>query len=53
MTEMQLGLRFQMFGQPVMVGAEMGNNQRTGSVFETGAHFEPNSTSYNDWIRFH
>ena len=31
MTEMQLGLRFQMFGQPVMVGAEMGNNQRTGS----------------------
>ena len=31
MTEMQLGLRFQMFGQPVMTGAEMGNNQRTGS----------------------
>ena len=31
MTEMQLGLRFQMFGQPVMVGAEMGNKQRTGS----------------------
>ena len=31
MTEMQLGLRFQMFGQPVMSGAEMGNNQRTGS----------------------
>ena len=31
MTEMQLGLRFQMFGQPVMVGAEMGNRQRTGS----------------------
>ena len=31
MTEMQLGLRFQMFGQPVMIGAEMGNNQRTGS----------------------
>jgi len=31
LTEMQLGLRFQMFGQPVMTGAEMGNNQRTGS----------------------
>ena len=31
MTEMQLGLRFQMFGQPVMIGAEMGNKQRTGS----------------------
>jgi len=31
MTEMQLGLRFQMFGQPVMTGAEMGNKQRTGS----------------------
>ena len=31
MTEMQLGLRFQMFGQPVMTGAEMGNNQRTGA----------------------
>ena len=31
MTEMQLGLRFQMFGQPVMTGAEMGNIQRTGS----------------------
>ena len=31
MTEMQLGLRFLMFGQPVMTGAEMGNNQRTGS----------------------
>ena len=31
MTEMQVGLRFQMFGQPVMVGAEMGNKQRTGS----------------------
>ena len=31
MTEMQLGLRFQMFGQPVMTGAEMSNNQRTGS----------------------
>ena len=31
MTEMQLGLRFQMFGQPVMIGAEMGNRQRTGS----------------------
>ena len=31
MTEMQLGLRFQMFGQPVLTGAEMGNNQRTGS----------------------
>ena len=31
MTEMQLGLRFQMFGQPVMTGAEMGNRQRTGS----------------------
>ena len=30
MTEMQLGLRFQMFGQPVMIGAEMGNKQRTG-----------------------
>ena len=31
MTEMQLGLLFQMFGQPVMTGAEMGNKQRTGS----------------------
>ena len=31
MTEMQLGLRFQMFGQPVMTGAQLGNNQRTGS----------------------
>ena len=31
MTEMQLGLRFQMFGQPVVSGADLGNNQRFGS----------------------
>ena len=28
---MQLGLRFQMFGQPVVSGADLGNNQRFGS----------------------
>ena len=31
MTELQLGLRFQMFGQPVVSGADLGNNQRFGS----------------------
>ena len=31
MTEMQLGLRFQMFGQPVVSGADLGNRQRFGS----------------------
>ena len=31
MTEMQLGLRFQMFGQPVISGADLGNRQRFGS----------------------
>ena len=31
MTEMQLGLRFQMFGQPVVTGADLGNRQRFGS----------------------
>ena len=31
MTEMQLGLRFQMFGQPVVSGADLGNKQRFGS----------------------
>ena len=31
MTEMQLGLRFQMFGQPVVSGADLGNQQRFGS----------------------
>ena len=31
MTEMQLGLRFQMFGQPVVSGADMGSRQRFGS----------------------
>tara|TARA_R100001594_G_scaffold150153_1_gene210260 strand:+ start:1585 stop:2880 length:1296 start_codon:yes stop_codon:yes gene_type:complete len=31
MTEMQLGLRFQMFGQPVATGVELGNKQRFGS----------------------
>ena len=31
MTEMQLGLRFQMFRQPVVSGADLGNNQRFGS----------------------
>ena len=31
MTEMQLGLRFQMFGQPVVSGADLANNQRFGS----------------------
>ena len=30
MTEMQLGLRFQMFGQPVVSGADLGNNHRFG-----------------------
>ena len=31
MTEMQLGLRFQMFGQPIVSGADLANNQRFGS----------------------
>ena len=31
LTEMQLGLRFQMFGQPVSIGADMAGRQRTGS----------------------
>tara|TARA_R100001463_G_scaffold2753_1_gene11309 strand:+ start:43 stop:1317 length:1275 start_codon:yes stop_codon:yes gene_type:complete len=31
MTEMQLGLRFQMFGQPVVSGADLANRQRFGS----------------------
>jgi len=31
MTEMQLGLRFQMFGQPIVSGADLGNRQRFGS----------------------
>jgi hypothetical protein len=31
MTEMQLGLRFQMFGQPIVSGADLGNKQRFGS----------------------
>jgi len=31
MTEMQLGLRFQMFGQPVATGADLGDKQRFGS----------------------
>ena len=31
MTEMQLGLRFQMFGQPGVSGADLGNRQRFGS----------------------
>lgn len=31
MTEMQIGLRFQMFGQPVVSGADLGNRQRFGS----------------------
>ena len=31
MTEMQLGLRFQMFGQPVVSGADLGSRQRFGS----------------------
>ena len=31
MTEMQLGLRFQMFGQPVVTGVDLGNKQRFGS----------------------
>tara|TARA_Y100001963_G_scaffold111510_1_gene154238 strand:+ start:4432 stop:5745 length:1314 start_codon:yes stop_codon:yes gene_type:complete len=31
MTEMQLGLRFQMFGQPVATGADLGEKQRFGS----------------------
>ena len=31
MTEMQLGLRFQMFGQPVVSCADLGNRQRFGS----------------------
>ena len=31
MTELQLGLRFQMFGQPVVSGADLGNRQRFGS----------------------
>ena len=31
MTEMQLGLRFQMFGQPVVRGGDLGSRQRFGS----------------------
>ena len=31
MTELQLGLRFQMFVQTVVSGADLGNNQRFGS----------------------
>ena len=31
MTEMQLGLRFQMFGQPIVSGADLSSRQRFGS----------------------
>ena len=49
MTEMQLGLRFQMFGQPVVTGADLGNNQRFGSdvILELpdGANYDIKSPS--------
>ena len=49
MTEMQLGLRFQMFGQPVVSGADLGNNQRFGSdvILELpdGANYDIKSPS--------
>jgi len=49
MTEMQLGLRFQMFGQPVVSGADLGNRQRFGSdvILELpdGANYDIKSPS--------
>ena len=45
MTEMQLGLRFQMFGQPVTVGADIDvNTARTGSDSILGL---PEGASFN------
>ena len=44
LTEMQLGLRFQMFGQPVSIGAEMAGRQRTGSDVTLEL---PEGASYN------
>ena len=44
LTEMQLGLRFQMFGQPVSIGADMAGRQRTGSDVTLEL---PEGASYN------